>query len=126
MPLKDPIVRAEYHKRYMKEIWYPKNRAKQKASSLVAKQRVLKFIREYKLTKGCRDCGYNSHAEALDFDHLSNNKLFTIAQAGRLGAGMERVKREIQKCDVVCANCHRVRTAKRLKREGGEVSSEVS
>jgi hypothetical protein len=65
-----------------------------------------------KLAAGCMDCGYRVSAVALDFDHRdSTTKSFTVGKAcNRL---WERVLIEIDKCDVVCANCHRIRTADR-------------
>lgn len=66
-----------------------------------------------KLAYGCKDCGYRVHHEALQFDHLPGsvklgevNKLVKSASAARLFA-------EIAKCEIVCANCHAVRTATR-------------
>ena len=65
-----------------------------------------------KLERGCADCGYNQAAAALDFDHLPGTvKVFSIAQAS--GRTWPTVLEEIAKCEVVCANCHRIRTAKR-------------
>ena len=113
MPIKDPIKRATYHKIYMKEIWYPANKTRQKAASLASKKKVLKFIQEWKVEKGCVDCGYNKHYAALDFDHLSEDKLFNLGSSTAKGAGMKRVTEEIAKCEVVCANCHRIRTITR-------------
>lgn len=60
-----------------------------------------------KLARGCIDCGYNAHPAALDFDHVRGEKkrnvsLFSTTQKGLL--------EEIAKCDVRCANCHRVKT----------------
>lgn len=71
-----------------------------------------------KLEAGCMDCGYNSHACALDFDHRpGETKLFQIA--GNLCRKWESTLAEIAKCDVVCANCHRVRTKERQQKEAG-------
>lgn len=65
-----------------------------------------------KLAAGCADCGYNAHAEALDFDHRpGQQKSFTISEVA--GRKWETIIAELAKCDVVCANCHRVRTASR-------------
>lgn len=80
-------------------------------------------IQAIKLKRGCSDCGYNAHAEALDFDHLPGfQKLHRMASAS---GGLSRVvlEAEIAKCEVVCANCHRVRTA---SRRNGHVSSQES
>lgn len=71
-------------------------------------------LNAYKLQRGCKDCGYNTRPEALDFDHLpGNKKSFQISQV--TGRSWNRVLEEIAKCELVCANCHRVRTADRAK-----------
>src|SRR6266849_507145 len=59
----------------------------------------------------CLDCGGIFHFSAMDFDHVRGKKLFTIG-AGIVRA-LKKVMDEIAKCDLVCANCHRVRTYKR-------------
>lgn len=63
-------------------------------------------IRNIKLKAGCTDCGYNAHFSALDFDHVRGEKSFAIATQNSLALSLL----EIEKCEVVCANCHRVRT----------------
>lgn len=75
-------------------------------------QSRLDFIREYKLERGCADCGYKGHPAALEFDHLPQfEKKYTISQiTARMAIPHEVVLEEIAKCEVVCANCHRVRT----------------
>ena len=73
-------------------------------------QEVRDYIENYKLTSGCVDCGYNSHSHALDFDHLKDKK-FSIGIS--ITKRIEEIIEEISKCEVVCANCHRVRTATR-------------
>jgi hypothetical protein len=71
---------------------------------------MLSFI---KTTAGCTDCGYSVHASALDFDHLPGY-VKTGPIAGNIARGSLRLLfEEIAKCEVVCANCHRVRTWRR-------------
>jgi len=54
----------------------------------------------------CERCGYNKCNTALEFHHLNPNKKdFTIGSYTVLG--WERVKEELDKCIMVCANCHR-------------------
>lgn len=61
----------------------------------------------------CADCGGRFPAEVMDFDHVRGQK---IAPVSLLKNGsVERILREVAKCDLVCANCHRVRTAKRME-----------
>jgi hypothetical protein len=71
------------------------------------------FLNEIKLESGCVDCGYNDNPVALQFDHIEDNKEFTIGQ--RAGNSMERLMEEVAKCEVVCANCHHIRTHRRLQ-----------
>ena len=49
----------------------------------------------------------------LDFDHINDDKKFNISEYRRHTSGFNKVKEEISKCEIVCANCHRIRTAKR-------------
>ena len=75
-------------------------------------------LRAYKLKHGCADCGYNAHHIALEFDHREGTeKLFNVSW--RTAHNAEKVWAEVEKCDVVCANCHQIRThERRLTRLG--------
>jgi|ERR1035437_1279886 hypothetical protein len=73
-------------------------------------------VNEIKLASGCVDCGYREHAVALDFDHLNGDeKISSVADLANDRCGWDKIQTEIDKCEVVCANCHRVRTALRRK-----------
>lgn len=81
----------------------------------------VEYVREYKLSHGCADCGYRAHHVALDFDHLpGTTKVRDIKRGQQLG--WVALLEEIAKCEVVCANCHRVRTHARrgVTVEGGD------
>lgn len=69
------------------------------------------FLAAWKLRVGCKDCGYREHAEALDFDHVRGKKSFSLA--ARPWWSIRRLTEEAEKCEVVCANCHRIRTFER-------------
>lgn len=59
----------------------------------------------------CADCGQRFPAVCMDFDHLSAlTKVDTVSALLRRGRRIDAIEAEIAKCDVVCANCHRVRT----------------
>jgi hypothetical protein len=62
----------------------------------------------------CADCGNMYQACAMDFDHVKGIKSFNLSEAGEMRLSTQKVIdlviNESQKCDVVCANCHRVRT----------------
>lgn len=67
----------------------------------------------YKSEKGCKDCGEKDY-EVLDFDHL-NDKKDNVSNLIMRGQSWDNILKEIEKCEVVCSNCHRKRTAKRLR-----------
>ena len=61
---------------------------------------------EYKGGK-CMFCGYDRYLGALDFHHLnSEDKEFGISKDG-ITRSWKRVKKELDKCILVCSNCHR-------------------
>ena len=65
----------------------------------------------------CLDCDETYPPFVMDFDHRPGEaKRFNLSRAVRLGYSPQVVAEEIAKCDVVCANCHRIRTF------GGRVS----
>lgn len=65
------------------------------------------ILSRYKRAKGCTDCGLHVPEEVLQFDHLRDKK-FNISEG--FGGNWAVVKKEIFKCEVVCANCHILRT----------------
>jgi hypothetical protein len=72
----------------------------------------VQYVTELKMKFGCVDCGYKGHPAALDFDHLPGHTkrrgISRMVQAHR-----NTLLAEIAKCEVVCANCHRIRTWRR-------------
>jgi hypothetical protein len=66
-----------------------------------------------KLGRGCADCGWRGWARGLDWDHVEGVKLGGIATLIANGRPWGEIEAEMAKCDVVCANCHRIRTAQR-------------
>jgi hypothetical protein len=64
---------------------------------------------EYRATLRCQQCGF-SHPAALDFHHRDpKQKLFSVSVAATTaGQSRESILAEIAKCDVLCANCHRI------------------
>ena len=86
------------------------------------------FLQEYKQGKVCTDCGEDYPYWILEFDHLSD-KSFTIGDISQHKSNIERLKAEIEKCEIVCANCHRNRTFNRKRTHGGgtlDVESQYS
>ena len=66
-------------------------------------------LQEIKQTIGCIKCGYNEHACALHFDHRDpSTKNFPVTK--ELLRPWDTLLDEAAKCDVLCANCHAVKT----------------
>jgi hypothetical protein len=84
--------------------------ATRRRDALVAER--MAFLLEFFRWHPCVECG-ESDPIVLEFDHLGN-KDFDIA-AGIRRRNWRTVLDEIAKCDVVCANCHRRRTALRAR-----------
>lgn len=59
----------------------------------------------------CMDCRGVFPSCVMDFDHVRGKKLFAIGT--RLYGSWKALLREAEKCDLVCANCHRIRTKSR-------------
>lgn len=71
-------------------------------------------VAQMKLDVGCADCGYKEHPEALGFDHLPGFiKTANVSKLVQKNATWEKIQLEIEKCQVVCNNCHAVRTYNR-------------
>lgn len=67
-----------------------------------------------KMDRPCYDCGGVFPVEAMDWDHIpGKEKSFGVANYST--RAFEAVLEEVQKCQLVCSNCHRVRTAVRRK-----------
>lgn len=101
-------VRGRYAKN--KKSHYENVRRSRAARAIFLREMVAKI----KIEKGCKDCGYRTHAEALEFDHLPQNlKIENVSILVAKGVAVAKILAEIEKCDVRCANCHRVITHKR-------------
>ena len=69
------------------------------------RKRLREMAREYKGGK-CTICGYKKSQRALSFHHVNpKNKEFDLSSRG-LTRSWERIKKEIDKCVLICANCH--------------------
>lgn len=63
----------------------------------------------------CCDCGQRYPAPVMEFDHVPERgpKAFGISRARTGAVTVEAARAELAKCDLVCANCHRLRTMQR-------------
>ena len=100
---------AAYHREHYqanKERYIAQAAAHKKALRLERTALLIEYFQDYP----CVDCGEDDPV-ILEFDHL-RDKSFDIAQK-IVDYNWERILAEIEKCEVVCANCHRRRTAER-------------
>lgn len=104
-PCKQAYDRAHYAA-------HPNRRRYIKLNRRVARTRAHKFVCEYLRTHPCVDCG-ETDPVVLEFDHVRGQKTNTVSRLKNSSASA--VKREIKKCVVRCANCHRRKTAKQFK-----------
>lgn len=90
--------------------WNKKNRHKIRAMVTVRKKRNRAMLDELK-NRPCEDCGGMFPPCCMDYDHVRGAKLFVVGQG--INRSVAQIMREIEKCDLVCANCHRVRSMNR-------------
>lgn len=74
-------------------------------------------LKRLKTMKGCVSCGYKGHHAALEFNHrVPEEKVLTISTEAmcislrNTAASKVRFKKELGKCDILCAICHRIVT----------------
>lgn len=100
-----PEEKREHHKKYMKEIWYPKNRTKH--IGYVRNNKIKKIEKLRNLKVKCSRCT-ETHISCLDFHHTDPNiKFGNVSELPAKGWSWERIQAEINKCVILCSNCHR-------------------
>ncbi|MBI2285570.1 HNH endonuclease [Candidatus Saccharibacteria bacterium] len=87
-----------------------RERAVERNRKLKIKNR--KLLLEYLKDKSCEVCGIDD-PRVLEFDHINPvTKSFTIARGiSSLLLSWEKILTEIEKCQILCANCHKIKTA---------------
>lgn len=89
-------------------------REKNRERLRVKRRQDTEWVWQFK-RKPCMDCGIQYDPWVMDFDHRPNEtKSFQIGAYSYSSLTKAKLLQEINKCDVVCANCHRVRTYKRI------------
>lgn len=103
-----------------KSEWYKKNKKKVADKNKDHLNRNKRFVLDYLSNNPCVDCG-EQDLVVLEFDHVSGTKRGNVTALMRARCSLETLKEEIDKCEVVCANCHKRRTYKdsyRIKSAG--------
>jgi hypothetical protein len=98
-----------------KKRWYENN--KEEHIKSVAKNRkaaiktAQQYVWDYLSTRSCVDCG-ESNPVVLEFDHVRGRKKMSVSNLAKEGYSIKTIQKEIEKCEIRCANCHRIKTHK--------------
>lgn len=102
---------ARCHRLRTQGQWLSKNRTADRIPPSWARRIQMQDANDIiKLHNGCAECGWSEWARGLDWDHVRGPKLTTIAILIGKITPWDKVLAEMAKCEVVCANCHRIRT----------------
>lgn len=85
------------------------------SSTSAAVKRAQAFVLKAKTNKPCKDCRQFYPPYVFDFDHVRGTKRADISEMVWAGRSLAILTTEMEKCDLVCANCHRVRTFTRAR-----------
>lgn len=107
MPAKDPAQR-----RATVRAWYARTKhlrddlPRRRAARQARRRAIVAWYAELKSRLVCARCG-ESHPACLQFHHPdAAGKEESVAEAVRRGWGRARILHELEKCEVLCANCH--------------------
>ena len=93
--------------------YYKTNKKRYDRISLKSKVEKMRAVIALKRDKPCADCGLSFHPVAMDFDHVGSNKVFSVSRMVQRRISIKRILAETAKCELVCSNCHRIRTHNR-------------
>mgnify|MGYP003152885164 CR=1 FL=1 len=114
MPFKDPEKRRQYQREYHRR-YYQKHSTKYKEKAKKWNRSQRRWARDYvqrvKRLHKCIDCG-ESNPLVLEFDHVKD-KSHNISDMTNGAYSIEAIKKEMRKCEIRCANCHRIKTIER-------------
>jgi hypothetical protein len=103
MAFKTKEASAKYHR----EVWYPKNKQRRIELNRAWRAKIKQEFSEYKSTLKCQLCP-ESESICLDFHHIDPTKKDrSVGEMFRYGPSMKQLMDEVDKCVVLCANCHR-------------------
>jgi len=127
MPYKDADKRRDYNRRYQKR-YYKENKAKRKAEVRERRKSLRRWYAEWRRTLSCQRCGLAGEncPWLLEFHHRPDEeKVASVSFLVNNGYSTARVQEEMDKCDVLCANCHRREHYEESVEQGSSVFSQV-
>lgn len=99
-------------KKIIQNDWYKTHKKEHYQRNIKQKQKISSLLEEYLKDKKCIDCD-NNNPWVLEFDHVKGKKRDNISSMVLNGLGWKTILLEINKCEIRCANCHRIITIKR-------------
>jgi hypothetical protein len=84
---------------------YYANPTVNRANGYARIKRNKEFVYKYLLGKKCIDCP-ESDIRVLQFDHVRGKKITEVSKMVHEGYSLDMIKKEIEKCEIRCANCH--------------------
>ncbi len=105
------IDRKEWYDAHADEV-----KQRSRINRIKAREEAERFVYEYLSDAVCADCGEYDFS-VLTFDHVRGKKRKSISEMANNGFPIDTIRAEIEKCDVVCFNCHMRRENER--RSGG-------
>jgi predicted HNH restriction endonuclease len=87
--------------------YYANNKEKRDKEAKERRESIRQSLADYKNSLSCERCGF-SNPVALDFHHARGEKSENIGKMVSRGYSFASIMAEIEKCDVLCANCHRI------------------
>ena len=107
MPKNEDEARRSKQKKYYKK-WYAKNRKKRIKQAAYyrdrSRKRNRKYVIDFKLKHPC-ECG-ECEPVCLSFHHVRGEKLANVADLVNSACGLKKLQEEMDKCDIMCLNCH--------------------
>lgn len=98
---------TEQQRKYQRE-WYQRNKERKLQGQRELRLARRAIVNAEKLRRGCEHCGYNASPIPLDAHHHNGDKDFEIEKAIRDRKPIEKILAELAKCQILCANCHRI------------------
>ncbi len=93
------LMHKKYYEENKEEILTKRNEGRRRIKE--------EFLEKYKRAKCCAYCGWKKHPEILQFHHKDRSKKeFTIGNIRPTGKYAELIKKEMEKCVLICPNCH--------------------
>ena len=105
------IAQERYEVKKSLEALKERERYEKKARGTIHQRKLIAraFILEYLKKNPCNHCG-QKNIIVLEFDHCRGKKDFNISIALHLGFPLDSIRKELEKCQVLCANCHAIKS----------------